>query len=80
MIKDLNKEVIKIISKVIAIKPDRITPDSDLFRDLGADSLKAIEIVAAIEKKYKLKLEIKRIAKIKTPGQIINLIEDAFKK
>lgn len=74
------EELKRIVSRIVNIPVKKFDINSDLFRDLNADSLKAIEIVAAVEKKYKIHLEIKKIVKIRNIAQIINLVKNVQKK
>ena len=65
-------EVRKLISEIIEIPENKITMDANFFTDLGVDSLKAIEIVAAFEKKYRLVISEQDIPKITTLRSIID--------
>jgi acyl carrier protein len=64
-------EIRKLISEIVEIPEDKITLDVDLFKDLGVDSLKAIEIVSAFEKKYRIIIPEQDIPKIRTLKQIV---------
>jgi acyl carrier protein len=65
-------EIRKLISEIVEIPEDKITLDVDLFKDLGVDSLKAIEIVSAFEKKYRIIIPEQDIPKIRTLKQIVD--------
>ena len=47
-------ELAEIAVEVLEIEDDEITPTSMFVEDHDADSLRAIEILARIEKKYKV--------------------------
>ena len=64
------EEVKKIIADITEVPVEKLTPDADFFKDLGIDSLKAIEIVAAFEKKYRIIIPEKDIPNIRTLKQI----------
>ena len=51
---NLDEEIRAIIAEVLEKDPSSITPDARFFEDLGVDSMMALEIMAAIEKKYKI--------------------------
>lgn len=51
---DIEDEVKKLIAEILEKNPDEITPDLRLVEDLGMDSMMALEILAAVEKKYKI--------------------------
>lgn len=68
---NIEEEIKKIVSEITEVPIDKIAPDTDFFTDLGVDSLKAIEIVAALEKKYRVVVPEKDIPKIRTINQIL---------
>jgi acyl carrier protein len=74
------QEIRTMVSEIIEIPAEKLTPDADFFKDLGVDSLKAIEIVAAFEKKYRLVIPEQDIPKIRTIGQILDYYEKNVKK
>ena len=43
-----------MVAKIVEVPVEKLTLDVDFFKDLNMDSLKAIEIVAAFEKKYRI--------------------------
>ena len=69
--KTYETEIKKLVSEITELPLEKLKPDADLFKDLGVDSLKAIEIVAAFEKKYRIVIPEKDIPKIRTIGQIL---------
>jgi len=75
----VEQEIISIISDVSGFEPEEIKPDTNLQNELEIDSIKAIEIAVAIEKKYKVSVRDEDIPNLNTPRQlvdtIINLIE-----
>ncbi len=75
----MEKEIAKLVSEVIEIPEADIKPDADFANDLGVDSMKAIEIVAVIEKKYKIIIPEKEIPKIRNLNQVIALAKNLIK-
>jgi acyl carrier protein len=72
MATDYQAEIRKLVSEIIEIPEEKIQPEVDFFNDLGVDSLKAIEIVSAFEKKYRIIIPEQDIPKIRTLKQIID--------
>ncbi|MGD0336352.1 MAG: phosphopantetheine-binding protein [Candidatus Omnitrophota bacterium] len=72
MVDNREEEIRKMISEIIEVEEEKIGLDADFFTDLGVDSLKAIEIVAAFEKKYRVIILEKDIPKIRTLRQILD--------
>ena len=72
----VEREIIAIIGDVSGFDVEEIRPDMKLAEDLEIDSIKAIEIVVAIEKKYKLKIRDEDVPSITTVGQAISLVNN----
>jgi acyl carrier protein len=73
------QEITQMVSEIIEIPAEKIAPDADFFTDLGVDSLKAIEIVAAFEKKYRQIIPEQDIPKIRTIKQILDYTKNLNK-
>ena len=78
MVDNVEKEIISIVSEVSGIDEKEITSETDLAKDLEIDSIKAIEIVVAIEKKYKISVRDEDIPKINTVKQIVHLTKKSL--
>jgi acyl carrier protein len=68
----IEEEVKKLVADITEVPVEKLAPDADFFKDLGIDSLKAIEIVAAFEKRYRIIIPEEDIPKIRN---LINVIE-----
>ena len=71
MSKNYEEEIRRMVSDILEIPVDELTPDADFFKDLNIDSLKAIEIVAAFEKKYRIIIPEEDIPKIRNIRQVV---------
>ena len=80
MTENVEKEITSIISDVAEVETNEVKIDSNLVKDLGINSIKAIEIIVALEKKYKISIRDEDVPKITTPGQIISLTESLITK
>jgi acyl carrier protein len=49
-------------------------PDDKLFKDLGIDSMMAIEIVAEVERRYKLKIPEQELEQIRDLNSVLSLV------
>jgi len=70
----IEKEIIAILSDVSGVDEQEIKPDTDLAKDLEIDSIKAIEITVAIEKKFKISVRDEDVPKIMTLRQAVDLV------
>ena len=58
------EEIREMVSEILDVPVEKLTVDVNFFKDLNVDSLKAIEIVAAFEKKYRIIVPEEEIPKI----------------
>ena len=72
MSEDLKSEIRALISEIA--EKDEI-PDDTHFKDLGIDSMMGVEIVAAIERKYHVKIEDGELAQVTTLNASMALVE-----
>ena len=63
---NIEKDIISIISDVSGFELEEIDLQTNLANDLEVDSIKAIEITVAIEKKYKISIRDEDIPNIIT--------------
>ena len=68
---NIEVEITEMVSEILEVPVEKLTPEIDFFKDLNVDSLKAIEIVAAFEKKYRIIVPEDDIPKIRNLGQLI---------
>ena len=69
------EDVAPILANQLVIQPEIIKLDSKLKEDLGGDSLDAVEIVAAVEEKFKIEIENDEVLQIQTVADLIQIIE-----
>ncbi|MBI5873311.1 MAG: acyl carrier protein [Candidatus Omnitrophica bacterium] len=77
---DIKKEVLEIVSMVIEKEPKDIPLDAHLVQDIGADSMMALEILAALEKKYRIVIPEDKLKEMTTVNKIISMVEIAKKR
>ncbi len=71
MSNNIEEEITKMVSEILEVPVEQLNPDVDFFKDLDVDSLKAIEIVAAFEKMYRIIVPEEDIPKIHNLGQLV---------
>ena len=64
-----------LISSKMKIDESEITEEKHLFNDLGADSLDFVELSMTLEREFNVKLSEEDTAKVKTVGDLYELIE-----
>jgi len=69
-------EILKIISKILKMSPQKIEKIDDYTKMESWDSLAQLDIISAIDKKLNGKIgKIKNIAEIKSVKKIISLLK-----
>ena len=71
----MSEKVIKVVSETLGVHIDRITAESHLVDDLGADDFDTVEVVIAIEKALGVKIADEDAEKIVTVQDIIKLVK-----
>lgn len=70
---NLEEEVRQLIGEILERDPQQIAPEADLVKDLGMDSMMALEIIASLEKKYKIKLPEAELRNVTTLQRVLDL-------
>lgn len=65
----------ELLAKQLEIDPEKISPDTDILEDLGADSLDIVELVMAIEEEYDIVITDERAQNVRTVKQLVELLE-----
>lgn len=67
---DMDKKLLKILSKYSITDKKKITKDLTLIGDLGLDSMDFVDLIADLEKEFDIKVNDKEVLEIKTVGDI----------
>lgn len=68
-------KVKEIISIELNIDPSKVTPEAHLEKDLGADSLDAVEVIMALEDEFDMSVDDDALQTIKTVQDLVEYIE-----
>lgn len=71
----VEKEVISIIADVTGCEESEITSNTNIVKDLEVDSIKAIEITVAIEKKFRISVRDEDVPRIVFVNEAVQLVE-----
>jgi acyl carrier protein len=69
------KELQDLSAEILGIDPDQIQMDKSFQRDLAADSLDLVELIAAIEDKYDVELPDEELEKMKVIADLWKYLE-----
>ena len=64
-----------IIVEQLGVEESAVAMDTNLMKDLEADSLDAVEIIMAIEDEFDIEIPDSEIENIRTVGELVEYIE-----
>ena len=74
------EKVKEMIANQLNLNIEKVTEDSKLVADLGADSLDMIEMLMALEEQFNISVPDDKAEELKTVGQIAAFIDSQLKK
>ena len=69
------EKVRAMLAKHLNLPADKITLESDIIKDLGADSLDVVELLISLEDDYGISIPEDDIVGVKTVKDIVDMIE-----
>ncbi len=69
------EKVCKMLAEQLGIPEEKITAESEVVKDLGADSLDVVELMMALEDEYGITLPEGEVENLKTVGDIVKMME-----
>ncbi len=69
------EEVAKALAEQLGIARSKITPESDIVKDLGADSLDVVELLMTLEDNTGKSIPEDKVSDVKTVGDVVKLLE-----
>jgi acyl carrier protein len=73
-LEDIEQGIRMIVADIAGVDEHEITLDTDFTKDLEIDSIKAIEITVALEKKFKVSVRDEDVPNIMTMRQAVELV------
>ena len=71
---EIKDEVKEIICGILEVDTEEMTDTSHFVRDHAADSLRGIEILAALERTYKMKIPQEELAKMTNFNKTLKVV------
>jgi acyl carrier protein len=75
-IETIRKQVTQIVAREFELDEERVKPGSDLYDDLGLDSLDTVDLVVALEKAFGIKVEEGAARKIRKVEQLYTFVHE----
>jgi acyl carrier protein len=64
------KELQELAAEILGVEPDQVQMEVSFARDLAADSLDLVELIAAVEDKYDVELSEEELDQMKNVGDL----------
>lgn len=68
------EKVCNMLAEQLGIDANKITPESEVVKDLGADSLDVVELLMALEDEYQITLPEEEVESLKTVQDIVEMM------
>ena len=72
---EIRDAVNSAIAKEFEIEPERLVPEAQLVKDLELDSLDSVDLIAAMEKTFKVKCPEKEARALRSMGDIYAFVD-----
>ena len=73
------EKIREALAEQFEVDPEKITRDTDIAADLGADSLDLVELIMALEDEYDISVTDEIAYEHKTVGEIASYVESLIK-
>lgn len=70
------KELQELAAEILGVDADQVQMDKSFARDLAADSLDLVELIAAVEDKYGVELPESELEKMKVIADLWKFLEE----
>ncbi|MDI6099248.1 acyl carrier protein [Actinoplanes sp. NEAU-A12] len=68
------EELREVVAEVLEVEPEKITETSHFVEEHDADSLRAIEILARVEKMYKIEIPQTELPEMENLGAVYRIV------
>lgn len=73
---DVERDVRDLVAEVLEKDPSEIDANAHFVKDLGMDSMMALEILAGIEKKYRIVIPEDTLPKFTNLNQTVKIVKE----
>ena len=71
---DIFEKVKEIICENFDVDGSKVTPETNLFEDLDADSLDLVDLISSVEYEFNVEAEDETIENIKTVNDVVECV------
>lgn len=77
---NVESDLRELVATILEVEPDTVDAQASFVKDLGMDSMMALEILASIEKKYKIVIPEETLAKFTSLSQTVKIVQDMLER
>ena len=77
---NVEKDIRELVAEILEVEPNEIDPEALFVKDLGMDSMMALEILAGIEKRYRIAIPEEMLAKFTSLKETVRIITEILRK
>jgi acyl carrier protein len=70
------KDLQELAAEILGVDPEQVQMDKSFARDLAADSLDLVELIAAVEDKYDVELPEEELERMKVISDLWKYLEE----
>ena len=76
--RDVEADVRNLVAEILEVEPEEILPEAHFVQDLGMDSMMALEILASIEKKYRIAIPEDTLPKFTNLRETVRIVTEVL--
>ena len=77
---NVENDIRELVAEILEIEPQEVTSDAHFVKDLGMDSMMALEILASVEKKYRITIPEEALPKFTNLKATVGIVEAILNK
>lgn len=77
---NLEKEIRTLVAEILEVAESKIALEARFVEELGMDSMMALEILAAVEKKFKIKISEEYLTKVTSVKSMVEIARKLINK
>jgi acyl carrier protein len=77
---NVENDIRELVAEILETEPTEISSDANFVKDLGMDSMMALEVLASIEKKYRIAIPEEALPKFVSLNATVDIVKDILLK
>jgi acyl carrier protein len=77
--RNVEQDIRKLVAEILEVEPHEVDLEAHFVKDLGMDSMMALEILAGIEKMYRIVIPEDALPKFTSIKETVRIVEQILK-